>query len=76
MTIKMLAKRLIEDDEELMNVDCWEVISLHSRLFKIFTDRKELHDFLLEYAEFGWKLDKVEKKKDAPDNTSLVWLKI
>ena len=75
MTIKMLAKHLIEDNEQ--DVSSWEVISMYARLFKIFTDRKELHDFLLEYAEFGWKLESVEKKKDAQGkSTSVIWLKI
>ena len=75
MTIKMLAKRLIEDEEQ--DVSSWEVISMDTRLFKIFTDRKELHDFLLEYAQFGWKLESIEKNTDAQGRcTSVIWLKI
>ncbi len=75
MTIKMLAKNLLEDNEQ--DVSSWEVISMDTRLFKIFTDRNELHDFLLEYAQFGWKLESIEKKKDAQGRcTSVIWLKI
>ena len=75
MTIRMLAKNLLEDNEQ--DVSSWEVISMYARLYKIFTDKKELHDFLLEYAQFGWKLESIEKKKDAHGRcTSVIWLKI
>ena len=73
MTIKMLAKRLIEDEEQ--DVSSWEVISMDTRLFKIFTDKKELHDFLLDYAKFGWKVDCLEKDENQPHKI-IIWLKI
>jgi hypothetical protein len=73
MTIKMLAKNLLEDNEQ--DVSSWEVISMYARLYKIFTDKKELHDFLLEYGEFGWKVDCLEKDKEQPHKL-VIWLKL
>ena len=72
MTIKALAKKVLENEQ---GYECWDVISLHLRLFKIFTDKQELHDFLLEYGEFGWKIDEVERDKDNPKK-QVIWLKL
>ena len=72
MTINALAKKVLENEQ---GNTCWEVISMDTRLFKIFTDNRELHDFLLDYGRFGWKVDCLEKDENQPHKI-IIWLKI
>lgn len=70
MTMNALAKKVVANEN---NYNSWDVISMHARLFKIFTNKNELAEFLLEYARFGWKVESVEEDEKQPHKL-VIWL--
>ena len=72
MTIKALAKQVMANEHGYAH---WTVISMHERLYKEFTDKIELKDFLIEYGKWGWKVDEIEEDENET-NKLVIWLKM
>lgn len=72
MTIKALAKQVMTNEQGYTH---WTVISMHERLYKEFTDKIELKDFLLEYGKWGWKVDEIEEDENETHKL-IIWVKM
>ena len=72
MTIKALAKQVMANEQGYTH---WTVISMHERLYKEFTDKNDLKDFLLEYGKWGWKVDEIEEDENETHKL-IIWLKM